>query len=639
MKRKSPISIDRIQFYVYDCDQVDELVFIYQFPYHNYHDFLVDRFLAGIAVRFEVGNDRFDKGVRRNVSFTLVDMTARCEVATQTVKINLAADGFKDGYIHFPAEKSGIVGDHTYKLMVRDETAGLPLTESIIHLLDKATMGDPTEWYQICDGGIRPSWESDVFKSINTIDSHEYLVRFTVAPEMCCRLLSVMPELEVRLYYPDGKYVKEFFKEPFCRNLESYKDNQWIIECPFETADEINGVFYAELLCMEYPIAGFVFDTLSDEDIRGVWFGYEIEPMDEYSPLAAKGLIAKRLYRDSESDSTLEVDSLQDDIDTFLASQLEEFNDEDASLTDESEDVEYSSEEAPEVKCEPPLSLNHLTGLRAVKEKLAVYERVVRFNKMRSDKGLPVATSPLHSMFLGSPGTGKTTVAKLIGKMLCQAGVLSEGHVVVRERASLLGQNYNSESEKTLEAIETAQGGILFIDEAHQLYQPNDPRDPGKFVIETLLTALSDNSNRDWMLILAGYPDEMKRMFDMNPGLKSRIPDANIYTFDDFTEAELMEIAENYFSQNNYTLTSGAQKALITRLKVDYARREKNFGNARHVMNMIQTEIIPSMAVRVVSEGLTDDKSLTEIQEVDIHATAPFAKPTTISRPRVGFAI
>lgn len=265
--------------------------------------------------------------------------------------------------------------------------------------------------------------------------------------------------------------------------------------------------------------------------------------------------------------------------------------------------------------------------------------RVVRFNKMRSDKGLPVVTSPLHSMFIGSPGTGKTTVAKLIGKMLCQAGVLSEGHVVVRERASLLGQNYNLESEKTLEAIETAQGGILFIDEAHQLYQPNDPRDPGKFVIETLLTALSDNSNRDWMLILAGYPDEMKRMFDMNPGLKSRIPDANIYTFDDFTEAELMEIAENYFSQNNYTLTSGAQKALITRLKVDYARREKNFGNARHVMNMIQTEIIPSMAVRVVSEGLTDDKSLTEIQEVDIPATAPFAKPTTISRPRVGFAI
>ena len=125
----------------------------------------------------------------------------------------------------------------------------------------------------------------------------------------------------------------------------------------------------------------------------------------------------------------------------------------------------------------------------------------------------------------------------------------------------------------------------------------------------------------------------------MNPGFKSRIPDTIIYTFDDFTEAELMEIAENYLSQNHYTLTSGAQKALITRLKADYAQREKNFGNARHVMNMIQTEILPSMAVRVISEGLTDDISLTEIREVDIPATAPVAKPTTTSRPRVGFTI
>lgn len=638
MKRKSPISIDRIQFYVYDCDQIDELGFIYQFPYDNRHDFLVDRFLAGIAVKFEVSNDRFDKGARRYVSFTLVDMTERCEVATQTVKINLAADGFKDGYIHFPAETSGIVGDHTYKLVVRDETSRLPLAESVIHLLDKATMGDPTEWYQICDGGIKPSWNSDVFKSLNTIDAHEYLVRFVVAPEICCRFLSVMPELEVRLYYPDGKNVKVFFKEPFCRDLENYKDNRWVIECPFETADDINGVFYAELLCMEYPIAGFVFDTVNDEDIRGVWFGHEIEAMDEYSPQASKALLDKHLERDGESDTTPGVDPLEEAIDKFIASELEDMKKGKMSTTEEAVVDDKSAEDVSEAKCKPVLSLDHLTGLHSVKNKLGVYERVMRFNKMREDKGLPVATTPLHSMFLGSPGTGKTTVAKLIGEMLRQAGVLSRGHVVVRERASLLGQNYHSESEKTLEAIEKAQGGILFIDEAYQLYQPNDPRDPGKFVIETLLTALSDESNQDWMLILAGYPDEMKRMFDMNPGFKSRIPDTNIYIFDDFTEAELMEIAENYLERNNYTLSSGAQKALITRLKSDHARRDKNFGNARHVMNMIQTEILPSMAVRVVSEGLTDDISLTEIREVDIPAIAPLAKPTT-SRPRVGFAI
>lgn len=169
MKRKSPISVDVIQFYTYNCDETDDLVFIEQFPYDDRHDFLVDKSFAGIAVRVEVWNNRFDKGTRRNISLTLVDMTVRCEVATQNVKINLSAYGFKDYFIHFRAEMSEIVGDHTYKLVVRDETAGLPLSESIIHLFDKATMGDPIEWYQICDGGIKPSWNNDVFKSLNTI--------------------------------------------------------------------------------------------------------------------------------------------------------------------------------------------------------------------------------------------------------------------------------------------------------------------------------------------------------------------------------------------------------------------------------------------------------------------------------------
>ena len=167
-------------------------------------------------------------------------------------------------------------------------------------------------------------------------------------------------------------------------------------------------------------------------------------------------------------------------------------------------------------------------------------------------------------------------------------------------------------------AIEEARGGILLIDEAYQLYQPNDSRDPGKFVIETLLTELADESNRDWMLVLAGYPQEMKRMFDMNPGFKSRIPDSNIYVFDDFTESELMEIAEKYFLRHQYSLTPDACAALENRLKADYSRREKNFGNARHVINMIQTEILPAMAVRVTSGEIINEVSLTQILPADI---------------------
>lgn len=123
------------------------------------------------------------------------------------------------------------------------------------------------------------------------------------------------------------------------------------------------------------------------------------------------------------------------------------------------------------------ITFEQLTGLKSVKTKLTIYEKLVRFNKLRNDRGLPSPLQSLHAMFLGSPGTGKTTVAKMMGKLLNNIGVLSKAHVVIKERSSLMGQNYGSEEENTRKAIAEAQGGILFIDEAYQLYQPNDPRD------------------------------------------------------------------------------------------------------------------------------------------------------------------
>ena len=280
-------------------------------------------------------------------------------------------------------------------------------------------------------------------------------------------------------------------------------------------------------------------------------------------------------------------------------------------------------------------ALNSLTGLYEVKKKLSDYESLMIFNKKRIDYGLPSITTPLHAMFIGSPGTGKTTVAKMMGEMLHKNGLLSKGHVIIKERANLLGQNYNSESENTIAAIEAAQGGILFIDEAYQLFQPQDPRDPGKFVIETLLTALSDSTKRDWMLILAGYPEEMKKMWAMNPGFKSRIPEANIYHFEDFSEAELMKIAENFFFENKYHLTEAAHKVLTERIRFDLINKDESFGNARYVLNLIQTEILPSMAVRIIKEGNNSYEALCDIRPEDI----PSAKMDILQkiRGRIGY--
>lgn len=325
-----------------------------------------------------------------------------------------------------------------------------------------------------------------------------------------------------------------------------------------------------------------------------------------------------------ETQTTTETNITDDEFETMLENFIaKELGDE--AILEYPEVVEIPAERPEDEEYSIMKSLSHLTGLKSVKDKLAGYEKLVKFNKMRRDNDLPEVSLSLHAMFLGSPGTGKTTVAKRMGFMLRRAGMLSKGHVVVRERATLLGQYYSSEGEKTLEAIEEARGGILLIDEAYQLFQSDDARDPGKFVIETLMTALADESRRDWMLILAGYPDKMRRMFEMNPGLKSRIPESNIYVFEDFTEAELMEIAERYFSRNSYTLSDDARLALSERLGSDYRSRTASFGNARHVMNLIQTEILPAMATRIVDGACTN---LCEIIASDIPLPA-----STMTRP------
>ncbi|MDE6337101.1 MAG: AAA family ATPase, partial [Muribaculaceae bacterium] len=415
---------------------------------------------------------------------------------------------------------------------------------------------------------------------------------------------------------------------------------------------------------MDYPVAGFVFSTQGPWEYN-FWEGDELDCLDEYSFKAATDRFQTYFATDTQEAEEAETDDedLDHFLNRFIATEIGMDDFDTASLSEDSDNANTSEtnlesddsvtgsekeesipdedykEDRQSSETEPKVTklteaLSDLVGLGKVKEKLAVYERLVNFNLLRSINGLPINTTPLHSMFLGSPGTGKTTVAKMLGQMLADAGVLSKGHLVIRERATLLGPNYSNEETNTLNAIEEAQGGILLIDEAYQLCQPNDPRDPGKFVIEALMTALADESKRDWMLILAGYPDEMKRMFDINPGFKSRIPEANIYTFEDFNESELMKIAEQYLSKHKYELTEEAHNKLKVRLSLDYSLRDKKFGNARHVINMIQTEILPKMAWRVTSNGCKTPDALSLVQAEDIQDSRIDITP---SHNRIGF--
>lgn len=654
MKRRYSLQLAEMRFYAYNSDEISDLCFIPRFAFGKRHDFLVRPDFAGIATRLmfhnNISDDGCPRGVRRQVTVTLVDVTMRCEMAERQVRVSMdKSQVMKSVYVDFPMEEVRFDTAHTYKIVARDKAANEFLGEETIHLYSMETFGHPAFWYAASEGGVRTEWDERLYKSVSYMDNEDYRVQFCITPVFIDVRPLILPELELHIHYPDGEKVTAWFAEPKALMPDGV---HYTVDAPFYTNEDRHGVYYAELLCMGESVAGFAFTT-DGPCVEGTFDGDALEPMAGYTLEGAEKRLAAFQSEEKEDDD--ERDDFDKLLDEFIASEIcaskgihikepqaetapsdsEDVEEEDAEEPcedDEEDDEEEASEEKEDASL--LLSLDHLTGLRSVKEKLSVYERVVRFNKMRADKNLPVSAMPLHAMFLGSPGTGKTTVAKMMGVMLRRAGMLSRGHVVVRERATLLGQNYSSESENTLAAIEKARGGILLIDEAYQLYQPNDQRDPGKFVIETLLTALADERNRDWMLILAGYPKEMERMFDMNPGLKSRIPESNIYIFDDFTETELVDIAEKYITRKQYTLSEDARVALAERLKADYCQRERNFGNARHVINLIETEVLPAMAVRVTTDGADDELSLTEIKATDI--PKPVLKPVA-ARPRIGF--
>lgn len=261
--------------------------------------------------------------------------------------------------------------------------------------------------------------------------------------------------------------------------------------------------------------------------------------------------------------------------------------------------------------------LQSMIGLEQVKKEIEDLRQQLELASRRKEMGLPADMPFLHSRFYGNPGTGKTTVAKLLGQIYKEMGLLSKGHVVFAERKTLIaGRWYDSANVATMEAIDKAQGGILFIDEAYNLAVPEDPRDPGQDIISSLMTALSDESRKDWMLILAGYPDKMETMMTMNEGFKSRVP--NVFHFNDYNPDDLLQIAYKYCKDHVYTLTPKADEQLKAVIARDYAKRGKNFENGRYVINLLETNIIKRMGKRLSGVRTQDREMLTTILPEDI---------------------
>jgi stage V sporulation protein K len=249
--------------------------------------------------------------------------------------------------------------------------------------------------------------------------------------------------------------------------------------------------------------------------------------------------------------------------------------------------------ETPEAVLE---DLNRLVGLFEIKRVVRDIKAFVGIQLLRDQAGLLKNQQTFHMIFTGSPGTGKTTVARIIGRLFKALDVLPKGHLVEVERADLVGEYIGHTAQKTREVIKRAMGGVLFIDEAYSLARGGE-KDFGKEAIDTLVAA-TENYRDDLLVILAGYPDEMAWFLATNPGLLSRFPLR--LEFQDYSAHDLVQIARRMVRDRDYTLAADAEAGLLRVLADNEGYWHKNAGNARMVRNLLE-HAIRRQAVRLTS--------------------------------------
>ena len=231
--------------------------------------------------------------------------------------------------------------------------------------------------------------------------------------------------------------------------------------------------------------------------------------------------------------------------------------------------------------------LESLIGLTSVKAEVTSLANYIKIQKMRQEKGMKTPPVSYHCVFTGNPGTGKTTVARIVAQIYQELGILKKGHLVETDRSGLVAEYVGQTAVKTNKIIDSALDGVLFIDEAYSLVDGGQS-DYGKEAISTLLKRMEDDRNR-LVVILAGYTNDMKRFIDSNPGLQSRF---NRYIeFPDYTADELLQIFEFNLKNNEYCISNEARTALSEYLQKCVNEKDERFGNGRFVRNLFEKTI------------------------------------------------